>query len=104
MSSALFADDEFPSKSVAKRMKAGRKVAPVRNVVDHATLKPGRYRLTIDSSLRPYTSAITVDVLRVYDDNSADIKVVESRHLAKGAESNVPLSWDGGRRVFTELS
>lgn len=97
MSSALFADEDMP-------VRVKRSARPVRNVVDHAGLKPGRYRLTIDSSLRPYAGTITVDVLRVYDDNTADIKVVESRYLIKGSESNVPLSWDGGRRVFTELS
>jgi hypothetical protein len=93
---SLFADDEVAPRKSVHRAKS-------RNVMNHPTIPPGRYRLTIDSSLRPYSAAMTVDVLRVYDDNTADIKVVSSNYLVKGSESNVPLSWHDGRRVLTEV-
>lgn len=88
---ALFEDEALPTTKV------------VRNVIDHADLKPGRYRVGILSELRPFTGSIVVDVLRVYDDETVDLRVVESRYLVKGSQSNVPLSWQGGRRVFSEI-
>ena len=100
--SGLFDNIEtFPSKSVERRIKAIRKTA--RRVVDNPELPPGRYSLTIQTEFRPYGAAVTVDVLRVYDDNTVDIRVVKANFTRPGYESNVPLSWDGGRRVFTEV-
>lgn len=98
----LFPEDDFGGYASKSEM---RRVTRLRTpkVIEHPTLTPGTYTLSMHSDLRAYVASITVEVLRVYDNNTVDVRVVKSTHLPKGTESNVSLSGKGWKRVFTRL-
>lgn len=62
-----------------------------------------RYQVTIESSLRTYSTSIEVVVTGVYTDGSVAFTIAKSKHLIKGAPCRVQREGPGWRRVFTEV-
>lgn len=68
-------------------------------------MKPGRYKVGIRSSgPHQFTAVVELDVLEHHSDDTVTVRTLKSRHVAAGYVNRVPRQWDGGERVFTEVS
>jgi hypothetical protein len=63
-----------------------------------------RYRVSILSrGQHQFTGSAIADVLTVHRDNTVTLRSVKSRYVPGAITNRVPLSWENGERVFTEV-
>jgi hypothetical protein len=63
-----------------------------------------RYRVSIRSTgQHQFTGSAVVDVLQVHTNGTVTVKTVPSRSVPGSFTSRVPLKFENGERVFTEV-
>ena len=67
-------------------------------------MKPGRYKVSILGGPHQFTCQSVLDVIEHHADDTVTVRTLNSRYVTAGYVNRVPRKWDGGERVFTEVS